>query len=48
MEESLICLDTSVLIDYFRKVKKENSYLYQISEQYDRFAVSAITKYSVT
>lgn len=47
MAERLICLDTSVLIDYFRKTKKENSFLYELAEQYENFAVSAITEFEI-
>lgn len=47
MDEEIIFLDTSVLIDYFRKTKKENSFLYQLSKNYRRFAVSIITKFEI-
>jgi len=47
MENELICLDTTVLIDYFRKTKKSNSFLYKLTEQYSLFAISIITKYEV-
>jgi tRNA(fMet)-specific endonuclease VapC len=47
MDEPLIILDTGVLIDYFRKTKKENSYLYQLSTTHSRFAVSIITKFEI-
>jgi tRNA(fMet)-specific endonuclease VapC len=47
MESKLICLDTSVLIDYFRKTKKSNSFLYKLTEQYSLFAVSIITQYEI-
>jgi predicted nucleic acid-binding protein len=47
MENELICLDTSVLIDYFRKTKKENSFFYDISKQYQLFAVSVITSFEI-
>jgi len=47
MDEEIIFLDTSVLIDYFRKTKKENSFLYQLSKTYTRFAVSIITKFEI-
>jgi predicted nucleic acid-binding protein len=30
MANELICLDTSVLIDYFRKTNKENSFLFEL------------------
>jgi predicted nucleic acid-binding protein len=47
MEEEVICLDTSVLIEYFRKVKKSKSFLFELSENYRSFAVSVITEYEV-
>ena len=40
-------MDTSVLIDYFRKTKKENSFLYKLSPVSTRFAVSIITKFEI-
>ena len=47
MEEKIICLDTSVLIDYFRKVNKSKSFLYELTKEYDLFAVSVITEYEI-
>jgi tRNA(fMet)-specific endonuclease VapC len=47
MASELICLDSSVLIDYFRKTKKENSFLFQLTQQNYVFAVSVITKFEV-
>jgi len=47
MANELICLDTSVLIDYFRKTKKENSFFFELSNQYSSFAVSIITEFEV-
>lgn len=47
MEEGLICLDTSVLIEYFRKTKKENSFLYKLSFVSTQFAVSIVTKFDI-
>ncbi len=47
MEGELICLDTSILIDYFRKTDKSNSFLYQLAKEHDLFAVSAITEYEI-
>ncbi len=47
MEKSLICLDTSVLIDFYRKTDKSKSFLYQLTEKYDRFAISAITELEI-
>ena len=47
MENKIICLDTSVLIDYFRKVNKSKSFFYELTMEYDLFAVSAITEYEI-
>jgi len=47
MANDIICLDTSVLIDYFRKKNKENSFFYEITKKYSLFAVSAITEYEI-
>jgi predicted nucleic acid-binding protein len=47
MEKQVICLDTSVLIDYFRKVIKSKSFFYELTREYDLFAVSAITEYEI-
>jgi tRNA(fMet)-specific endonuclease VapC len=47
MEKPLICLDTSVLIDFYRKTDKSKSFFFQLTEKYDRFAISAITEFEV-
>ncbi len=47
MEKQVICLDTSILIDYFRKVNKTKSFFYELTKEYDFFAVSAITEYEI-
>ena len=47
MENEIICLDTSILIDFFRKKKKENSVLYELSQKYVMFATSVITEYEI-
>lgn len=48
MAGELILLDTSILIDYFRKKNKKNSDFYQLvkAKQY-AFAVSVITEYEI-
>ena len=48
MEKEIVLLDTSILIEYFRKTDKSKSLLYKLSEsdQY-RFAVSSITKFEI-
>lgn len=47
MENRIILLDTSVLIDLFRRKVKENSYFYQLSNDYQEFAVSTITRFEI-
>ena len=47
MANDLICLDTSILIDYFRKTRKENSFFFELVEQYSSFAVSVITEFEI-
>ncbi|MEZ4827620.1 MAG: type II toxin-antitoxin system VapC family toxin [Bacteroidia bacterium] len=47
MEAEIICLDTSILIDFFRKKKKENTVFYQLTLKYPIFAVSVITEYEI-
>ena len=47
MENEIICLDTSILIDFFRKKKKEYSVLYELSQKYVMFATSVITEYEI-
>lgn len=43
----MIVLDTSILIEYFRKSKKENSAFYQIAQTESYFAITSITKYEI-
>ena len=47
MEDPIICLDTSVLIDFYRKKDKSQSLFFKLTEQYSIFAVSAITEYEL-
>ena len=47
MEEKMICLDTSVLIDYYRKKDKSKSLLFNLTKVYPFFAVTAITEYEL-
>lgn len=47
MANELILIDTSVMIDYYRKTDKANSVLIKLLRQGDTFAVSAITKYEI-
>jgi predicted nucleic acid-binding protein len=47
MENSLICLDTSILIDFYRKKDKSKSSLFKLTERHVLFAVSSITEYEL-
>lgn len=43
----MILLDSSVLIDYFRKVNKQNTQFFKLAQIYNEFAISSITKYEI-
>jgi predicted nucleic acid-binding protein len=45
MENNLILLDTSILIDFFRKTEKDNSEWMKLENRGFRFAISVISKY---
>jgi len=47
MENEIICLNTSVLIDYFRKKDKQKSVLFKLTKEYKLFAVSIVTEYEI-
>src|SRR5882757_8495931 len=47
MAAELICLDTSVLIDFFRKKDKSKTIFFQLASQKNLFAVSAITEFEI-
>ena len=47
MESTIICLDTSILIDYYRKKDKSKSMFFKLTEKYALFVVSAITEYEL-
>jgi tRNA(fMet)-specific endonuclease VapC len=42
----VIALDSSVLIDYYRKSKKQNTFLFQLAGKYS-FNIPAIVKYEI-
>lgn len=46
MDKGLICIDTSILIDYYRKKNKAKSKLVELSTRY-RFCISVITKLEI-
>ncbi len=47
MENEIICLDTSILIDFYRKKVKEKSLFFQLTTKYKLFAVSIVTEYEI-
>ena len=46
-KSELILLDTSILIDFYRKKHKSKSKFYSLTETYNLFAVSVITEYEI-
>jgi len=40
-------IDTTLLIDYFRKTDKSKSRLVQLSERFDQLAISTVTEFEV-
>ena len=46
MAKLLICLDTSVLIDYFRKENKSKTFFFKLAKDH-RFAISVLTKFEI-
>lgn len=47
MENSVICLDTSVLIDFYRKKDKSKSFFFSLAVDYEEFAVSTISEFEI-
>ncbi|MGI8951073.1 MAG: type II toxin-antitoxin system VapC family toxin [Chitinophagaceae bacterium] len=47
MANKIIMVDTSILIDYYRKTDKENSVWIALVRQKYKFVISAITKYEI-
>ncbi len=45
--EDLICLDSSVLIDFYRKKKKELTFFYQLSLKYSGFAIPVTVHFEI-
>ncbi|MBI5218112.1 MAG: type II toxin-antitoxin system VapC family toxin [Bacteroidia bacterium] len=43
----MACIDTSVLIDYYRKNDKSKSLFYKLTKTYSLFMVSVITEYEI-
>ena len=47
MESTIVCLDTTVLIDFYRKKDKSKSLFFKLTERYSFFAVPAVTEYEL-
>jgi tRNA(fMet)-specific endonuclease VapC len=47
MAENIIILDTSILIEYFRKSNKTNSRLISLIDKGYKFKISAITEFEI-
>ena len=47
MADNIILIDTSILIDYFRKSDKANSKLISLLKEGYKFHISAITEYEI-
>ncbi len=47
METKIIFVDTSVLIDYYRKKDKSKTFFFKLTQSYTIFMVSAITEYEI-
>ncbi|MES2704957.1 MAG: type II toxin-antitoxin system VapC family toxin [Bacteroidota bacterium] len=47
MADKIVMVDTSVLIDYYRKTDKEKTIFIKLVREQYRFAISSITKYEI-
>jgi tRNA(fMet)-specific endonuclease VapC len=47
MADKIILVDTSILIDYYRKTEKEKSIWIKLVREGYSFAISAVTKYEI-
>ena len=47
MADKIVLVDTSILIDYYRKTDKENSVWVTLVRKGFSFAISAVTKYEI-
>ncbi len=47
MADKTLVIDTTLLIDYFRKTDKSKSRLVQLSERFDQLAISTVTEFEV-
>ncbi len=47
MEDSRILIDSTILIDFLRKEKKEKSVLWGLKEEYAQLAISSISVFEL-
>ena len=47
MADKTLMIDTTLLIDYFRKTDKAKSRLVQLSKEFDKLFISAVTEFEV-
>ena len=47
MANEMIVLDSSILIDFFRKKRKEKSAFFNLTEDHSSFAISVITYFEI-
>ncbi len=47
MAQQVVLLDTSILIDFFRKKDKTKTRFYQLSDTFGEFSISSITEYEI-
>lgn len=47
MADKTLMIDTTLLIDYFRKTDKSKSRLVQLSERFDQLVISAVTEFEI-
>lgn len=47
MADKILMVDTSILIDYFRKVDKVKTKLVQLSDRFEKIAISSITEFEI-
>lgn len=45
--QGLICLDSSVLIEHFRKRNKQQTFFFKLSERYVGYGVSVVVQYEI-
>lgn len=43
----IVCLDSSILIEYYRHKEKSQTRLFQLSQEFDTFAVSSVVEYEI-